>query len=262
MRDSYRIGRLYHDGVVAALIGATNAGKSSLFNLLARQDRAIVSQTPGTTRDWIETRIDIEGIPIRLYDTAGLRSTQETIENEGMRRSREIAEHADLLLYVIDGTQGITADDHQIIESSVAHRGSTALLIWNKIDCVSPHTAPPDWIACSAVRGDGIAELRATIGRRLLSDGSKTISDDRDNNGTRFSSHDGTPHIDSLRQKRLIEQSIAALNEARQSLADKTSPDTVALDIQEAIQALGEITGEVTSDDILNAMFNDFCVGK
>ncbi|WP_455381761.1 tRNA uridine-5-carboxymethylaminomethyl(34) synthesis GTPase MnmE [Salinispira pacifica] len=251
LADTYRAGRLYQEGVRVAVAGRTNAGKSSLFNLLLRSDRSIVSSVHGTTRDYIEGSIVLRGVPIRLYDTAGLRVTAEEIESEGIRRSRELIDASACVLYLVDSTAGITEEDR---ENLAALEGRAGLLrIWNKIDLepatvASPDGAAPDgWLPLSSTTGEGLDRLHARLFELVA--GNLNVGE-------------GEPIIDSLRQKQLIDAAVESLERVRESIESEMPLDVAALDLQEALHALGEITGEVTSADVLDAIFSGFCVGK
>lgn len=248
LQATYRSGRLYQEGVRVALAGRTNAGKSSLFNLLVREDRAIVSSVHGTTRDYIETMINVSGVPVRLFDTAGLRETDEDIESEGIRRSGMIIDSAGLVLYVIDAAVGITADDQRRLEHIQAS-GVPCLRIWNKIDAAGADAdaVPADAVAMSALTGSGLEQLHARV--LEIVGGGEGISD-------------GAVVVDSQRQHDQIERAVQGLAQVEADIAQGDPVDVIALDLQEVLNALGEITGEVTSEDILTEMFSGFCVGK
>lgn len=262
---SYRTGRLYQEGVQVALAGRTNAGKSSLFNALLKEDRAIVSPTHGTTRDYLEGWIDLEGVPCRIYDTAGLRKTDEEIEGEGIRRTGRVLEAADLVLYLVDGIEGITAEDEELIrsfrvlapdEETVAPGAVPGLpgedrdrliLIWNKVDDRHCRQVPEGFLPVSATEITGIEDLVRTVMRRVT---------------PRIRHPESSPVIDSLRQRNLLRRAASALREVELGLSGGIPVDAISVDLQEAIHALGEITGEVTSADILDEVFRSFCVGK
>ncbi|MCL1818238.1 MAG: tRNA uridine-5-carboxymethylaminomethyl(34) synthesis GTPase MnmE [Spirochaetaceae bacterium] len=236
---TYREGRLYREGAAVALAGRTNAGKSSLFNYLVKEERAIVSPQPGTTRDYIEALVSLAGIPVRLYDTAGLRDSRDPVEAEGVRRSRELLEAADLVLYLADAAAALAPED----DEALASLGGRALLVWNKIDIAPDH--PCGGIPISARTGDGIAALTEEIEKRLApgrSSGAEIV-------------------IESERQRDLLEKSLAALDRFIPR-AKESSLDILAEDLREALAALGEITGEVTTEEMLGLMFSRFCVGK
>ena len=259
LQTTYRSGRLYQEGVRIALAGRTNAGKSSLFNLLVREDRSIVSDQHGTTRDYIETMINIEGIPIRLFDTAGLRDTQESIEFEGIRRSGMIIESAELVLYLVDAVRGLEQEDldrlGQMRDGGVPH-----LQVWNKIDArigASGQSGdsgadgfpeiPAGAVTLSAQTGEGLAALHAAVLEAV---------------GQGEGISDGAVVVDSQRQHDLIQRALQALAQVQLDIDQRDHLDVLALDLQEVLNALGEITGEVTSADVLDAMFSGFCVGK
>ncbi len=238
---TYRVGRLYDQGATIALAGRTNAGKSSLYNVFLKQERAIVSPEPGTTRDYIESTLELEGVPVRLVDTAGLRDTREAIESEGIERTRRLIRHADLVLYLVDGRGGLDpGEDLPDIDPQRLIR------VWTKSD--DPRCAPPPegYLAVSSVTAQGFAELVTAIGERLVPEADRAV----------------TTVIDSLRQKQLLERASSALGEVLTGVDRGVPVDAISLDVQDAIHALGEITGEVTSADILDAVFGTFCLGK
>jgi tRNA modification GTPase len=246
LSDSYRRERLYAQGALAVIAGRPNAGKSSLFNALLREDRAIVTDIPGTTRDWIEAWVSIEGIPVRLADTAGLHPSEDPVEKLGMERSRELLAGADIVLYVLDGAAGMTGEDRQFLSDHGEGKGAApTLALWNKAD-LAP--APASFRPVSAKTGEGVAELAVEIAAAL----EQSLGGGAEN----------TAGAGTERQKALIDRAITALEEAL-SLADKQEPlDLVAPNLREALNALGEITGEVSTAELLDAMFSRFCVGK
>jgi len=246
---TYASGRVYQEGAVVAVAGRTNSGKSTLFNLLLKEDRSIVSDEHGTTRDFIEGAITIDGIPIRLIDTAGLRETAHRVEEEGIRRSRRVLENADLILYLVDATAGLTAEDEPY---TVRHAGGKPTIgLWTKIDAADK-PAPPGFIPFSAVTRLGLPELETAVRRALL--GNDLVAP-----GT---GEGQASLIDSLRQKEALEEAYTALNRVREGIEKNSSYDLLAADLREAVDALGRITGEVMSADILEAVFSKFCVGK
>ena len=244
LAQSWRLERIYQEGILAVIAGRPNSGKSSLFNLLLKEERSIVTEIPGTTRDWIEAWVSIEGIPVRLTDTAGLRESSDKVEKIGIERSRDLLEAADIILYLIDGEAGITDEDAALIDGlAIPH-----LAIWNKTD-IAP--APNGVLAISAKTGNGIAELTAAIAAKIQ------VAANVENANAAVSASLGTE-----RQKNLVEAAIAALREAL-NLAEKNEPlDLVSPMLREAVNSLGEITGEVSTADILEEMFSKFCVGK
>lgn len=247
LAGSYRTGRLYQEGIVLVLAGRPNAGKSSLFNALLKEDRAIVSEIPGTTRDYIESSLDLAGIPVRVYDTAGLRVTGETIESEGIRRTRQMIQNADCIVYVVDSTEGVQDEDTTFIQELSDEQRRRLVRVWNKVDI--PHTAPPPagYLPVSAHTQHGMGTVvDGILGTVVPADVPPQQS----------------AVIDSLRQRDLLNQAVESLGLVVQGIQEGMPLDAVGLDLQEAIHALGEITGEVTSADILDQVFSGFCVGK
>jgi tRNA modification GTPase len=242
---TYRQGRVYQEGVAVAIAGATNAGKSSLFNLMLRQDRAIVSEVHGTTRDWLEGMASIEGIPVRLYDTAGLRASSDPLEIEGMRRTRQVIDGADAVVYLVDGTQDMKAADQELI--SGWNGPAPLLLAWNKTDLPGKLPVPDGFIPISAATGEGTERIERAIVQAALGD---------------YPVDTAEPLVDSERQRDSIAYALAALHRFREARASGVTPDLLAIDLGDALRALAEITGEVTSAEILERMFSRFCVGK
>jgi tRNA modification GTPase len=240
---SYRAGRLYQEGATVALAGCTNCGKSTLFNLMLKEDRSIVSEFHGTTRDFIEGTITVGGIPIRLYDTAGLRLAEHPVEAEGIRRTARIIGSADVIIYLIDGSQGLTKEDRTFFKKEPESR---LLKVWNKSD-LNRQQMPEGFIPLCALSGQGLPKLEKALLDLLL--GQSPLETD-------------SPVIDSLRQKQHLEIALNALERAEQACKNRISLDLLAEDVKHALDALGKITGEVTSEDLLKAMFAKFCVGK
>jgi tRNA modification GTPase len=267
---SYRRERLYRDGVLVVIAGRPNAGKSSLFNLLLREERSIVTSIPGTTRDWIEAWIAIEGIPVRLADTAGLHDTEDPVERIGMERSRELLAGADLAVYLIDGGAGLTGEDAAFLggyaggERSRENSPVPVIPVWNKADIAGPPPGTGPYplgslkISASARTGDGIPALTAAIAAGLeaaLPQAASSALGGTDAGG-------GVPGIATARQKDRIDAAVTAVEEAL-ALEDRDRRlDLAAPLLREAVNALGEITGEVSTAEILETMFSRFCVGK
>lgn len=241
-------GRVQREGARVAIAGRPNAGKSRLFNALLRDTRAIVSAQPGTTRDRIEEFAAIGGIPVLLVDTAGLRESEDEVEQIGVNLAREAVETAQLTLHVLDSSTAVTDEDRAVAERLSA-TGCAVIRVWNKVDLCAPPTVlglPPcaEEVRVSALRGDGLEDLEGAMQRVLLG-GAGAASG---------------AMLTRLHQKDSLRR--AAESVARVLAAAGASPELLALDLQEALQALGEITGETTPDDILEQIFSAFCIGK
>ena len=255
---SWRLERIYQEGVTAVIAGRPNAGKSSLFNALLKEDRSIVTEVPGTTRDWIEAWVSIEGIPVRLIDTAGLRESADSVEKIGVERSRQILKEAELVLYLIDGGQGVTKEDRDFCDGyNAAEYGQDRkpfLLLWNKAD-IAP--LPPEFpfaangaISVSAKTGEGLERLYAAIFSAIQGQAAD------------MQLRNMPAALGTVRQKNLVDAACAALEEAFALVKREEPLDLIAPLLREAVNALGEITGEVSTSDILEEMFSRFCVGK
>lgn len=235
LASTYRVGRLYRFGARIVLAGSTNTGKSSLFNLLLKQDRSIVSPIRGTTRDYIEADLDIKGIPIRLYDTAGLRQSDDVIESEGIKRTEQLIGQAELVVYLVDSTDVGTLPEED----------ERTLVVFNKSDLARP---PHGSLAISAQTGEGVAQLLDAIASRLAK-GAVSTGDEQ-------------VVIESERQYNLLVLAKQALDRAL-VLVDQDVPlDIIAVELSEGLEHLGQLTGEVTPADILEQIFSGFCVGK
>ncbi len=246
---SYRRGRIYQEGAAVAIAGATNAGKSSLFNLLLKEDRAIVSEVHGTTRDYLEGQISLRGIPVRLFDTAGIREARDPLEAEGVKRAERVIQGADLVLYVVDSQVGLRSEDEAFLQSRASGKsaGVSTVKVWNKIDLPRGKTPAEDFIPFSSLIGDGMERLESEVFAALLG---------------ADAGESGEPLIDSQRQHDLIARALDALRRFSKGLDDGVHLDLLSVDLADALDALGEITGEVTSAEILEKMFSGFCVGK
>ena len=284
LRGTYATGRLYQEGALVVIAGRTNAGKSSLFNALLREDRAIVSEIHGTTRDYLEVAVSMEGIPVRLVDTAGLRESGERLESEGIRRSRELLSQADAAVYVVDGEVGLTSEDEAEISRLSAELAGAVVAVVSKDDLVSRREdARPRDVAChhvSSTTGAGIHDLPPAVAAVIRArrtgapgPGAETGSAEAGAAET-ASAPEGAPSrgsegsgaapavIDSARQRDLLDRAVRSLDAVEEAMDATLPADVVAVDVQEAISALGEITGEVTSSDVLDVMFGSFCLGK
>jgi tRNA modification GTPase len=250
LEASFARGRIVHDGLTLAIVGRPNAGKSSLFNRLVERDRAIVTATPGTTRDLVTERIAIDGIPIELVDTAGLRQSIEglidEVEQIGIHRSREALSDAAIVLVVLDATQPLNEEEHRLL---AAVEGRPALVAINKSDLLDrPPTVEARQLpvlSTSAKTGKGIAALRQKI-VALATGGA--------------ASEPGM--LTNLRQHQAIQTALAALGEAATANTDSIPHEMILLDLYRALWALDSLTGQTTPDDILHLIFSRFCIGK
>jgi tRNA modification GTPase len=250
LEASFARGRVVHDGLTLAIVGRPNAGKSSLFNRLVERDRAIVASTPGTTRDLVTERIAIEGIPLELVDTAGLRETFEEVEQLGIARSREAIADASLVLIVLDATQTINEEERALLS---ALEGRPALVAVNKCDLASADGEMAkrsgsdliSWLPTSALTGDGIAVLRERI-VSLATGGA--------------AAEPGL--LTSLRHQQAITTARTALDDAAHANVTGIPHEMILLDLYRSLWALDSLTGQTTPDDILNLIFSTFCIGK
>jgi tRNA modification GTPase len=247
LEASFARGRLVHDGLTLAIVGRPNAGKSSLFNRLVERERAIVTATPGTTRDTVTERISLDGIPLELVDTAGLREGREEAEQLGIARSREALADAALVLVVLDATLPLNDEEHRLLE---AVQGRPALVALNKCDLAQGDLPVGEVggvpaLRTSALTGEGIPELRERI-LALATGGA--------------ASEPGM--LTSLRHHQAIITTLAALADAAQANANAIPHEMILLDLYRALWALDSLTGQTTSDDILNLIFSTFCIGK
>jgi len=247
LESSYARGRIVHDGLTLAIVGRPNAGKSSLFNCLVERNRAIVTATPGTTRDTVSERISLDGVPLELVDTAGLREAAGEVEQLGIARSREALADAALVLVVLDSTEALNEEEHRLL---AALEGRPALVAVNKCDLAEASHPFPDCaglsaVATSALTGEGIPVLRERI-LALATGGA--------------ASEPGM--LTSLRHHQAVSTSLAALADAAQANAGSIPHEMILLDLYRALWALDSLTGQTTPDDILNLIFSTFCIGK
>ncbi|RHA12963.1 tRNA uridine-5-carboxymethylaminomethyl(34) synthesis GTPase MnmE [Megasphaera sp. AM44-1BH] len=250
MLEESQSGRMIRDGVMAAIAGTPNAGKSSLLNRLLQEERAIVTDVPGTTRDVLEEWITLRGIPVCLVDTAGIRETDDTVEKIGVSRARQYLDRADIILAVIDSSRPLTEEDKDILQSVA---GKNVIVVLNKTDLppvvTSKDLSPYGFLLCpiSASTGKGLDELKDMLLQEVLKGG--------------FT--DGpSALLTNTRHIELVRQSAEALNRAQQSLQDGMPLDCAVVDIRQAWDALGSITGDTVHDDIVEEIFSRFCLGK
>jgi tRNA modification GTPase len=247
--DTFVEGRIVREGVTVVLAGRPNVGKSSLLNALVRADRAIVADLPGTTRDVLEEFVNIRGIPVRLLDTAGLREGFDVVEQEGVRRSHEALERADMILAVLDGSMPLASEDRRLLEQAQA---KPCVVVMNKSDL--PSRCESDEIGkclavvrTSAQAGTGLEELRDAVRAALMNHG--------------LEASEGVM-ITHLRHQTALIRARECLDHVLDSIDRRMPPECVALDLRAAINVIGEIIGETRTDEILDRIFQEFCIGK
>ena len=241
---SFAYGKLVHDGFTLAIVGRPNVGKSSLFNRLLEQDRAIVTDTPGTTRDSVSETASLDGIPVKFVDTAGIRTAQDAIENLGIERSYRAMADADLTLVVVDLSTPLEAQDRELIRRA-GERGKH-LIAGNKSDL--DRRADCDMaLPVSALTGEGLPALKQRLVEAIAPEG-------------RFEQEGG--FITSLRHEQLLKESREALEQARGATMLGIPHEMLLLDLYAALRQIDAITGATTADDILNRIFSTFCIGK
>ncbi len=241
---SYSFGKVIRDGVNVAIVGKPNVGKSSLMNYILKESRAIVSQIPGTTRDIIREEASIDGVLFRLYDTAGIRTTSDEIEKEGVIRSREAVKNADVVIFVNDATSGFDIDIYnEILE---IQPGEKIIKVINKTDLKEPEGMSGD-VYISAKTGKGMDELLKILKEKAL--GSETYTEK-------------SAVVSNLRHFNALKKAKESLLIALDSVDKKMSGEFISVDLRNAENHLGEIIGKVTTDDILNNIFSNFCIGK
>lgn len=252
LSETWKAEKIYQDGVRVVLAGKTNAGKSSLFNALLKEERAIVSDLAGTTRDWLESWADFAGIPVRLFDTAGLRNASDEIEKQGVELAKSLAHNADVVLYVIDATKKIDDDDEKFLIASE----NNVVVVWNKIDEVKNFLRDKKnenvdlkkncaHVFVSAKTGEGLSDLVRAVKSFVLQSEKTDVS----------------CALGSERQKKLVDSALESISHGIENV-ECLSLDALIEDIEDALSSLGEITGEVSSSDVLDTIFKNFCVGK
>ena len=248
LSKSYEGGRFFREGVSVAIVGRPNVGKSSLLNAMMGSDRAIVTDVPGTTRDIIEEYINLNGIPLRIMDTAGIREARNLAESEGVRRSLRAIEGADIVLTLFDSSRPLSEEDRHVMERV---RGKKCILVLNKSDLVAelneaelPDEVPR--VGMSAKTLDGLESLKAEIERTLLRE---------------VCLSEGVV-ITNLRHRIAIDRACDALRRGMDAITSRKPYEIIALELRDALDGLGEIVGSVTTEDILNRIFAEFCIGK
>ena len=252
LEKSFDNGKIIKEGIKTAIIGKPNAGKSSLLNAILKEDRAIVTEYEGTTRDTIEEFVNINGIPLKLIDTAGIRETKDEVEKIGIAKSRETANTADLIIAIFDASKEIDNEDLEVLEF-IKNRKS--IIILNKIDLESKidennnnlRESSENIIKMSALKNIGIDKLYEKITEMF---NLNEINLDNEN------------VITNVRQKNLITKAIENVKKAKETIEQKMPIDIVAIFIKDILEDLGKITGEVVTEDIIEEIFANFCLGK
>lgn len=243
--ESFRYGKLVHDGFTLTIVGRPNVGKSSLFNSLLERDRAIVTDIPGTTRDTVSESLAIEGIPVKLIDTAGVRESTDLVEKLGIERTYEAMADADLTLVVLDLSEELTNEDQRLAEK--ARESGSHLIVGNKADLPCRNSTEIDVHVVSTVTGQGLPELRRGILQTIAPDGLASPQ---------------SGFITSLRHERLLKETAEALERAREAVTVGLPHELLLLDCYAALRPIDALTGATTADDILNRIFSTFCIGK
>jgi tRNA modification GTPase len=256
---SYQTGEVLRDGVRVVIGGRPNAGKSTLLNALVGRDRAIVSATPGTTRDEIEADVELDGIRFRFVDTAGLRDTSDQIEAEGVRRAERSIEQADLLLYVYDRSAGLDDAERAFLQTATTGDAAVdAIVVANKADLVSGNApsalhAPAELpvVSLSATDARADADVLDPLVERLTERVTESLS-----------RADASAVVMNQRHRQHLREALDAVQSAREALDMGVSGDLLTLDLRAALHELGAITGEITTEDVLGQIFSRFCIGK
>ena len=252
LEKSFDNGKILKEGIKTAIIGKPNAGKSSLLNRILKEDRAIVTEFEGTTRDTIEEYVNINGIPLKLIDTAGIRNAKDEVEKIGIYKSKEIAKNADLIIAIFDASKELSKEDKEILEII---KGKKVIILLNKIDLQQKlYKNDKDFkevtdsiIEISALNNIGIDDVYAEI-TKLFEINEINI--------------DNELVITNIRHKNLIHQAIESVRKTKETIEKKMPIDIVAVYIKEILEDLGNITGEFVTEDIINEIFSKFCLGK
>ncbi len=249
--DSFELGRIVRDGFCVSIVGRPNAGKSSLFNALVQQERVIVTDVPGTTRDAVAETVDLEGIPTQIVDTAGIREARDRVESLGVRKSLEYIERADVILFVVDGSARFGGEDARVWAAVKEH---PCILVLNKLDLPQVVEVPPDIgqqfksvVAVSARHGTCVKELREVMSRVLA----PAKGGERER-----------VLITNARHKHCLERAREYLSRALVACEEGLSEEFPLYDLRKALEETGKITGETSVEDILGEIFSTFCIGK
>ncbi|KWT83467.1 tRNA uridine-5-carboxymethylaminomethyl(34) synthesis GTPase MnmE [Candidatus Magnetominusculus xianensis] len=263
LSESYSFGRFYREGLCVAIVGKPNVGKSSLLNALLKKDRAIVTPLPGTTRDTIEEALNIKGLPVRIVDTAGIREGSGLAETQGITRSIAAIEAAALVIAVFDGSTVFTNEDEEILRRTAS---KDIIIAINKADKemafsnefltgqyrgVTNHDTAVKIVNISALTGFGLDALKETLYSHIVGSNAPKSQD----------AHEGVI-VTNLRHKTALDEAVAAMENSRECLRIDNPYEITALELRTALNALGRITGTITTGDILEKIFSDFCIGK
>jgi tRNA modification GTPase len=245
-------GRILREGIKAVIVGRPNVGKSSLLNELAGKNRAIVTEMPGTTRDIIEEHVSIKGIPVSIWDTAGIRDTSDPIEKIGVELAEKAAENADLVIVMIDASRGIEEEDRAIIKKASGKKkiyllNKTDLVDKNRLESLSQCLSDGKVLYTSVLLAKGIDRLEEEIAE-LFMEGSIGIN--------------SQVLLTNIRHKDLVDKALISLKNACASYEAAMPLDCITIDIKDAAEFLGEITGESVSEDVVHEIFSRFCIGK
>ncbi|AUS98503.1 tRNA uridine-5-carboxymethylaminomethyl(34) synthesis GTPase MnmE [Clostridium thermosuccinogenes] len=250
--NSFEKGRILREGISAVIVGRPNVGKSSLLNELSGKSRAIVTDIPGTTRDIIEEYVNINGIPVKMIDTAGIRETDDVVEKIGVERAQNAIENSDLVIVMIDAGVGISEEDMEILEKV---KGKKTIVLINKVDL-----ADKQEVDAIADKLAGFRVIRTSVkNEKGIDDLEKEITDLFMKGGISLNSE---VIITNIRHKDLIAKAIQSIDEARGSYENGMPLDLIAIDIKNAAEFIGQITGESVSDDVIHEIFKNFCLGK
>ncbi len=247
---TFQEARFFRDGLAVAIVGRPNVGKSSLLNVLLKKDRAIVTELPGTTRDLIEDYLNINGLPIRIMDTAGIRNSEELVEKEGIRRSLEAINKADFIIALLDGSSPLEEEDLQLMELI---RGKKAVIVINKSDLPAKICLEDigekgrEYLLMSALTGEGVEKLKSAVFNSNL----RNWTEEREG-----------VVVTNIRHKTALDKTSSALGRAFGIFLADQPLEFFSIELRDALDSLGEITGTVTTEDLLDKIFSTFCIGK